>query len=180
MEPSPVRITISEPKQTVSFLGDRQTAVHLVAACCADPENLEELLAACEIYQAGLAVDLMAALMAFDAEVARAGPGSLHSRIRKAQSAELPVVQAFQVVDALTEGEAFAVRNCELVHIDLPRCEIRTSPGVSIHPSAEVAVREPGAKSPRTVTYVLPRHWSLAPLGRVSGKSGVPDEGAPG
>jgi hypothetical protein len=68
-----IRITIQDTQQTISFPGDEDTLLRLVAGCSVNPTSLAELLIASDIYQRGIAAAIMADLMEFDKTLHREG-----------------------------------------------------------------------------------------------------------
>jgi hypothetical protein len=159
-----IRVTISDREQTVSFLADPETLRRLLAACSANPSSLGDLLIAADIYQRGLAAGIMADLMEFDKSLRQQGASGIHAAIRQARAEGKAFAPAFQVFDEITAEEASNPGSDELVAIDLIQQVIRPSAGIAITRSGEVDVAATD-KSPRpTVTYILPKRWTMRPL----------------
>lgn len=159
-----VRITVTDLEQTVSFLTHREALLRLIASCSVNPSSIGELLIAADIYQRGIAAEIMAELMEFDKAVQRKGVNSIHSAISQAREKGEVYAAAFQVIDEITTEEAFSPRGGELVTIDLIRQVIQPSAGLEITTAGEITV-ETDSRSPKpTVTYILPQGWTVQPL----------------
>lgn len=159
-----LRITILDEKQTISFLAEETTMLRLIAGCSINPADLGELLIASDIYQRGLAAELMANLMDFDKAVHSQGPAFIHQACSQAEQAGRDLDMAFQVIDEITQEEAMRSRLCPLVVINLSARTIRTSPDVEILPAGEVRIQIGGVESERRVSYILPQEWKIEPL----------------
>jgi hypothetical protein len=159
-----VRVTIKDARQTISFQAEEATLLGLIASCSINPVELSELLIASDIYQRGLVAKLMADLMAFDKTLHRQGPDFIHQAIAQADAKEQPLQMAFQVIDEITQNEAFQPRNCRLSVIDLTAQAIRKSPDLEISPEGEVRIQIDGAETNRLVRYILPQGWVIENL----------------
>lgn len=158
-----IRVTIHDHEQTISLLADRQTAMRLVAGCSSNPQTLDELLLATEVYQQGIAAWLMSELMEFDKAWRRGGAAYLRRAFdADADGAEQPV--AFEVVDAQTEKAAAARADGALLVIDLPARHIRLAGAVEIPAEGEVLVHDGRQVTDRTITYILPQTWHIDAL----------------
>ena len=164
MENTLVRITITDHDQTVSFLSNRETLLRLVAGCSVNPASLEELLIATDIYQRGTAATLMADLMEFDKALRMKGADFIHAAIAQARTREEPLALAFQVIDDITTEEAFIMRGCDLVVIDLAQQVIQPSAGIVITSEGEINVDTDKKLIKPTVTYILPQEWTVQAL----------------
>lgn len=159
-----MRVTIKDAQQTVSFLVDEDTALRLVAACSSRPVDLGELLVAGEVYQKGIAAQIMAQLMEFDKRLRRHGPGFLREMANEEPKDGGSLPAAFQVVDELTERAALAAGERGLVVIDLLERAILASEEGMIAPSGEVFVQVGEHTTDRAITYILPKEWEIRPL----------------
>jgi hypothetical protein len=159
-----VRVTIKDARQTISFQAEEATLLGLIAGCSINPVEISELLIASDIYQRGLVVKLMADLMAFDKTLHRQGPDFIHQAIAQADVKEQPLLMAFQVIDEITQDEAFHAHNCQLAIIDLPAHAIRKSQDLEILPEGEVRIQIDGAETNRLVRYILPQGWVIEDL----------------
>ncbi len=160
-----IRITIQDNDQTVSFLTQQDTLHRLIAGCSADPSKLGELLIATDLYQQGIAASLMADLIEFDKRLHREGSDPIRAEIADAQAQGRPYEPAFQVVDQITEKEALRPQGCEVVLIDLTVREIRPSAGLHVPATGEVRVRTQETLTDRSITYILPKTWSISTAG---------------
>jgi hypothetical protein len=159
-----IRITIQDSQQTISFPGDEDTLLRLVAGCSVNPTSLAELLIASDIYQRGIAAAIMADLMEFDKTLQRKGADHFRSIISQAQEQARPLDLTFQVFDEVTRQAATQPLAGELVLIDLSLQTIRASAGVSIPAAGEVRIRAGETSHHPTVTYILPQNWAIEPL----------------
>ncbi|HEX6303891.1 MAG TPA: hypothetical protein VFZ76_06860 [Anaerolineales bacterium] len=156
-----IRVTIIDEQQTISFLTDEATLLRLVAGCSVNPASLEELLIASDIYQPGIAAQVMSDLMEFDQIVHQEGPVFIHAAIQRSKVGERPFEMTFQVIDDITKELAFEDREADLAVFDLPKQVIRTSEGLEISASGEVRVEPEKRSSSPTVTYILPQDWVI-------------------
>lgn len=159
-----VRVTIKDAQQTISFLSETATMLGLIAGCSINPADLRELLIASDIYQRGLVAGLMADLMTFDKELHRQGADFIHQAIIQAVQDGQPLDMSFQVIDEITQNEAFQARNCFLAIIDLTARAIRKSHDLEILPEGEVRIWIDGAETNRLVRYILPQGWTIENL----------------
>jgi hypothetical protein len=159
-----VRVTIQDARQTISFLAEQATLLGLIAGCSINPADISELLIASDIYQRGLVAKLMADLMIFDKALHRQGADFIHQAISQAEREEQPLEMAFQVIDEITQNEAFQARHSQLAIIDLTAHTIRKSPGLEILAEDEVRIQIDGAESNRLVRYILPQGWVIENL----------------
>lgn len=148
----------------ISFLAEEATMLRLVAGCSINPADLSELLVASDIYQRGLAAELMADLMDFDKAVHYRGPAFIHQAIAQAKETGKELEMTFQVIDDVTQEEAMHSHLCPLVIINLNARTIQTSPQVKIRPEGEVRVQIGDVESERRVSYILPREWKIEHL----------------
>ena len=158
------QITIIDDEQTISFQSDQDVLLSLVAGCSVDPANLDELLIATEIYQRGFTAILMAELMEFDKTLRQRGVESVHEAIKQAKTADQSLEMTFQVVDPITEDQAFHPKDRQLVIIDLVEKVIYTSPGIEIATSDQIPVNTASGEPKPTVTYILPKNWGIQTL----------------
>jgi len=159
-----IRITIQDGQQTISFPGDEEALLCLVAGCSVNPTSLTELLIASDIYQRGIAAAIMADLMEFDKTLRREGPDFVHALISQAQEQGQPLDLTFQVFDEATGQAAIHPMGCDLVLIDLLLQTIRASAGVHISAAGEVRIRAGETVRAPKVTYILPQNWTIQPL----------------
>ncbi len=156
-----MRVTIQDATQTISFLVEQATLMRLIAGCSINPADLSELLIATDIYQRGLAAELMADLMAFDKAIHHQGLEFIHQAIHQAKKDRQPLKMAFQVIDKITEREATHPRICPLAVIDLNARTIYASKGAEINPSGEVRIKIGETDTNQLVSYILPREWKI-------------------
>lgn len=156
-----IRVTIIDEQQTISFLTDEAALLSVVAGCSVNPASLGELLIASDIYQPGIAAQVMSGLMEFDQTVHQEGPAFIHAAIRKARTGEWPFEMTFQVIDDTTKELAFEPQEGDLAVFDLPEQVIRTSEGLEISASGDVRVEPEKRSSSPTVTYILPQDWVI-------------------
>jgi hypothetical protein len=156
-----VRVTIKDPEQIVSFLAEEDTVLRLVAGCSVSPANVGELLAAADIYERGIGARVMSDLMEFDKALQREGAAFIHKAIRLARAEGQPLRPAFQVIDEVTQREAFERQGCEVAIIDLAGHTILASGALDIPILGQVRIQDGQALTERTVTYVLPRGWQV-------------------
>lgn len=159
-----VRLTIQDENQTISFLVEEATLLRLIAGCSITPADLSELLVASDIYQRGLAAELMADLMDFDKAIHDQGPAFIHQAITQAEQTGQELEMAFQVIDEVTQEEALRSHIRPLVVINLNTRTIRTSQEVDIQPAGEVRIQIGGVESERRVSYILPQEWKIEQL----------------
>jgi hypothetical protein len=159
-----VRLTIQDENQTISFLVEEATLLRLIAGCSINPADLSELLVASDIYQRGLASELMADLMDFDKAIHNQGPEFIHKVITQAEQTGQELEMAFQVIDEITKEEALRTHLRPLVVINLNTRTIRTSQEVEIQPAGEVCIQIGGVESERKVSYILPQEWKIEQL----------------
>jgi len=159
-----VRVSIKDSEQTVTFLTSEEMVPRLVAGCSINPADLGELLAATETYQRGFAAAIMSDLMVFDKRLRRDGPGFIRQAIAAARESGQAVTMAFQVIDEITEAEALRPRESELLVIDVTGHLFETSEELEIHLFGEVQIHTGEELTEKTVTYILPKEWSIRPL----------------
>ena len=159
-----IRVTIQDANQTISFLTEKPTTMRLIAGCSINPDSLDELMIATDIYQRGLAAALMADLMEFDKTLQRQGIQMIQQAIAQARQAGQPLQSTFQVIDELTREESRQARGCSLVIIDLPARKILTSSDLNLPRKAEVHVQIGETETNRLVSYILPSEWELEKL----------------
>ena len=159
-----IRITIQDKQQIISFPGDEDTLLCLVAGCSVNPTSLAELLVASDVYHRGIAATIMAELMEFDKTLRQEGPDFIHDKISRHQKRGGPLDLTFQVFDDLTRQVATQAVAGELVLIDLTVQTIRASAGVHIPAAGEVQIRAGETARKPTVTYILPQNWTVQPL----------------
>ncbi len=159
-----IRITIQDAGQTISFPGDEDTLLCLVAGCSVNPTSLAELLVASDIYRRGIAASIMADLMDFDKTLHREGPDFIHAMISRTQEGGGPLDLTFQVFDEVTRQAATQPVTGELVVIDLTVQTIHVSAGLHIRAAGEVRIHAGGTARKPTVTYILPQNWTIQPL----------------
>ncbi len=159
-----IRLTIQDAQQAISFPGDEDTLLCLVAGCSVNPTRLAELLVASDIYRRGIAATIMADLMEFDKTLRREGPDFIHALISRTHEQGQPLDLTFQVFDEATRQAATQPVAGELVVIDLTAQAIRASAGVHIPATGEVRIRAGKSARKPTVTYILPQNWTIQPL----------------
>jgi hypothetical protein len=159
-----IRVTIQDANQTISFLTEQPTVMRLIAGCSINPNSLEELLTATDIYQRGLAATLMAYLMEFDKTLHRQGADSIHQEIAEARQTGQPFKRAFEVIDETTREASMQAGSGSLVIIDLNTHLIQTSSDLDIPSKAEVRVQIGETETNRLVSYILPAEWRIEHL----------------
>jgi hypothetical protein len=157
------RLTIHDSQQTISLFTDRDMATRFLAACSANPNTLEELLLATEVYQRGIATWLMGQLMEFDKAWRQQGSAYLQRAFDTATEGESrPLI--FEVVDELTKRTAFDPSEGALMVLDLPERRIRLTADLQIPREGHVLVRDGRQLTDRTITYILPQSWDFEAL----------------
>lgn len=159
-----IRVTIQDANQAISFLTELPTTMRLIAGCSINPNSLDELLVATDIYQRGLVMTLMAELMEFDKALHLHGVDFIHQEIAQSRQAGQPYERAFEVVDEITREASGFLDSDFLVMIDLSAHLIRTSPGLEIPRKAEVHIQIGGTETNRLVSYILPADWKIEHL----------------
>ena len=159
-----LRVTIQDANQTISFLAERSTVMRLIAGCSINPNSLDELLIATDIYQRGLVASLMAELMEFDKTLHRQGADAIHQEIAQARQAGQPLTRTFQVIDEITREASRQPDGGSLAIIDLNVRLILISPGLEIPRKAKVRVQIGETETDRMVNYILPAEWKIEHL----------------
>lgn len=159
-----IRLTIKDPEQIVSFLTDEERMFCFVAGCSINPVNLGELLMATETYLQGITANIMGELMEFDKTLRSKGPSFIHEVISSAQAQRKALDFTFQVIDEKTEREALVPRDCDLVVLDLSQHTIFASQSLDIPFFNEVHIYDGQTRTNKTVTYILPRNWTIEPI----------------
>jgi hypothetical protein len=154
-------VTIQDAAQTISFLAEQETLMRLIAGCSINPADLSELLIATDIYQRGLAADVMAELMTFDKALHHQGNEFIHQAIQAAKKDRQPLQMAFQVIDKITEREATRPRVCPLAIINLNTRTIYALKGAEISQSGEVRIKTGETDTNQLVSYMLPKDWTI-------------------
>lgn len=160
----PVRATLRDAAQTISFLAGTETAARLVAGCSVDPATVGDLLVATDIYEPGLTTRVTGELMAFDNSVRREGPAFVQEAVGKSRETQEPLGMTFQVIDEVTEGEALRPPGYPVVVFDLPEKVIRRSAGLELSAAGEVRIHDRDGATNRTVSYFLPKGWRIETL----------------
>ena len=156
-----IRITIQDLLQTISFPGDEDTLLCLVAGCSVNPASLGDLLIASNVYRPGISTALMADLMEFDKTLHRQGEDPIHAAISQAHEQGQALQLTFQVFDEVTKQEATQPRTSDLVLIDIPEQSIHAPASLNILASGDVRIRPNEGGSSPTVTYILPQDWTI-------------------
>jgi hypothetical protein len=157
-------LTIKDPEQIVSFLTDEERMLCFVAGCSINPVSLGELLMATETYLQGVTASIMGELMEFDKTLRSKGPSFIREAISAAQAQRKALEITFQVIDERTEQEALVPRECELVVLELAQHNIVASESLDIPFFDEVHIYDGQTRTNKTVTYILPRNWTIKPI----------------
>lgn len=157
----PVRVTVKDQEETVSFLVEQGTLPRLVAACSISPASLGDLLVAADVYERGIAVHVMSELMEFDNAVRNQGLDHFRKTLKRARQRNELFERTFLVMDQLSRLEALRARGCPLVLFDLPERSICASDELGLTASGEVRIRDGEVTTDQTVSYFLPEGWSI-------------------
>ncbi len=161
---NPIRITLRDTEQTISFLSNEDTLHRLIAACSAEPTTVAEVLTAADIFEQGLAARVMAELMEFDRTFQSEGLEPIHRAMHEAAQNGRPFEGAFQAVDRLTKQEALRPAHSDIVLIDLIDRQIGLAADLTIETTGEIRLKTKAGVTDRKVTYMLPQSWKIARL----------------
>jgi len=161
---APLRATVRDGDQTISFLVAPHIVRCLVAGCSINPATIGDLLVAAEVYLPGLARRVMTELMAFDNAIRRHGAEHARDLLRAAEQDSQGPGITFQVVEEASRREALEAGRRPLVVFDLTRKVIHASPGVELTAAGEVHVYEGERRTGQTVAYFLPAEWTIEAL----------------
>jgi hypothetical protein len=106
----------------------------------------------------------MGELMEFDKTLRSKGPSFIREAISAAQAQRKALEITFQVIDERTEQEALVPRECELVVLELAQHNIVASESLDIPFFDEVHIYDGQTRTNKTVTYILPRNWTIKPI----------------
>ncbi len=154
-----VRLTIVDRTKVVSLAGDVLLARQMVAACAANPNNLEELLMATEPLRPGITRQVVNGLLEFD------------RRRRQDWMVRLdPLKDIFEAEDAHLEKLSRTELPGGMVRFKLAHRVIKfcgssfSAPNEVIRGEAELPVWENDQLSRKTVTYSLDDLWKIVNL----------------
>ena len=106
----------------------------------------------------------MGELIEFDKALRQKGPDFIGEAITLAQARGELLEMTFQVVDERTETEALVPREGDLVVLDLAHHIVFVSESLDIPLSGEVHIHNGRKQTDKTVTYILPRNWTIKPV----------------
>lgn len=158
--PALMRITIVDAFKTVTLPGDELLARHLVAACAADPETVEDLLLATESLRPGVTRQIVNGLLSFD-----------QKRHQNWMVKLDPFSDIFEVVDNHLEQLSLEGLPAGLILIDLTEKNIWTAAPLLSGPTGELKredslpVYENEQLSKKNITYTLDKSWRIIDLG---------------
>jgi hypothetical protein len=144
-----VRVNVIEPNRAVSFVIDDEALPRLLAACSAEPSSLNELLAAADAFQQGIARQVVDGLMAFDR--LRANDEDIRGLLETEPGLTLET-SAPDVIEMLRSGA---------VTVDLRAKALDLPPGLEISESGQVRVHDGTEVTRRSITHQLPSSWTL-------------------
>jgi hypothetical protein len=157
-----IRCTIVDREGAISFVAHGDILPALVAACAANPSNLDELLDLTEPYYGSLREYVEAGLAVFDELNMPGRYDAIHHALRRAPAHERPV---FRVVDGFTREVSlrpvkagaiiFNLRAKRIVQLMNSYREIRRTGRARVFN---------GIDHTRSVfSYRLPEEWALVP-----------------
>ena len=157
-----MRYTIVDPEGAVSFILHGDALPALVAACAADPPNLDALLASADRYYTDLADYVRNGLAVFDEHNSEANPENIHQAFEFLPPHEQPV---FRVVDERTREESLRPVKAGVVIFNLADRRIIQLQNTyrAIARRGRGRVVDGGRVTDRTFSYRLPERWALVP-----------------
>ena len=157
-----IRCTIVDRQGAVSFVAHGDALPALVAACAADPTDLEELLEMSEPYYRNLGEYVNAGLTVFDELNVPGRYGAIHDTLRRTPPHEQPV---FRVVDSVTREASlrpvkagaiiFNLRAKRIVQLMNSYREIRRN--------GHARIFDGSGYTETVFSYRLPKEWALVP-----------------
>ena len=157
-----MRVTVVDPRSTVSFVGPARALPALVAACAGGPQTLEALLDRAAAFTADLRERVLSGLAVFDEHVGGGNHRWIHAALEFCKKEETPV---FRIVDDRTREASlspvwagavvFNLKAKRIVQIQNTYAEIKRK--------GRLRVMEGARPTNRIQRYELPPEWSVVP-----------------
>jgi len=145
-----VRIVIQDYKRAISFMGLPSLTPYLIAACCGNPHTVDEFLAHADLYQRGLAAQVVNGLI--EADRTRMG----HAAHRLASLA-VEEVRADSAPLDLFPGPDGMVS----IYLNQKLIIVRGRFADQLQRQGEIEITEKGRATGKRVTFLLPNTWQL-------------------
>jgi hypothetical protein len=157
-----MRLTVVDPKGTVSFVAHSSAAVALTAACSHDPTTLMELLDAAGRYDRGLPGLVQHGLAVFDEHNVLGDARRIHQQLGTLSPRDTPV---FRVLDERTRDASLQPVRAGVVLFNLVRKRIVqiANTAEELRRAGEVNYHNGRFLSRRVFEYQLPADWSIVP-----------------
>ena len=157
-----IRLTIIEPRGSISFVGPGHGSKIFAAACSSGPEDLSAMLAAAQPYDAELVAYLLDGLANFDEHNGEGQYGAIHARLAGTPPAQTP---PFRVVDEVTRAASLTPVGAGVILYNLPARRIVQIQNTysEIRRKGRVRVLRNNQPTDRVHRYELPEDWSLVP-----------------
>jgi hypothetical protein len=157
-----IRLTVVDPRGTVSFVAHWAAASALTAACSHDPTTLDELLAASKRYDRGLRDLVLNGLAVFDEHNLPDDMRAIHAQLEALPPRQTPV---FRVLDEVTRDASLTPVRAGVVLFNLPAKRIVQIENTydALSRSGDVNYHNGRFLSKRLLSYELPATWSIVP-----------------
>lgn len=157
-----MRFTIIDRQGAVSFVAPCNAMKALVAACCAEPVGVEELLNKAQDYEERLAAYVLDGLAVFDEHN---GPGNYTAALDALENVNPHETPVFRVVDEITRQASlqpvkaglilFNLNEKRIIQIQNAYSEIKREDRGRVH--------DGGRPTGKFYRYRLPANWALVP-----------------
>lgn len=157
-----MRFTVIDSRGRVSFIGPCDALEALVAACAAQPRNLEQLMLAAEPFIGTLSDHVLSGLAVFDEHNSPTNFRWIHAALDYCAPQQSPV---FRVVDPRTEELSLTPVRAGVVVFNLMAKRIVQIQNTyaEIRRRGRVRFLRNNQPTQRTHRYELPADWSLVP-----------------
>lgn len=157
-----MRFTVIDPSGRVSFVAPCAALEALVAGCAAQPQTLEQLLAATEPFAGGLRERVLSGLAVFDEHNSASNFRWILAALDFCPAHETPV---FRVVDPRTEEVSLSPVRAGVVVFNLVAKRIVQIQNTyaEIRRKGRVRVMRNNRPTELVQRYELPPDWSLVP-----------------
>lgn len=157
-----MRYTIVDGKGAVSFVAPCEVLKVLVAGCCANPPDLDDLLSAAERLDAGLPEYVYSGLAVFDEHNLDGNHNAIHRDLADRKPHNTPV---FRVVDDITREASLRPVKAGLIIFNLLERRIVQVQNTydEIRRAGSVRVRDTVKSTMRVHRYRLPADWAIVP-----------------
>jgi len=157
-----IRLTVVEPKGTVSFVAHCSAANALTAACASDPNTLDELLTASLSFDRSLRDKVVNGLAVFDEHNLPDNLSAIHKQLEILAPKETPV---FRVLDDVTREASLRSVRTGVVLFNLPAKRIVQIENTyePLTRSGEVNYHNGRFLSRKLLEYRLPPFWTIVP-----------------